>query len=122
MHTNIQSVNGRISFFNAIVKTLTVNETNLKGRNKLKLEGYNSYNRNRINANMGGISTCVKEKHSLNTLKVSEGKHIEYIITRHSQFSPAVNVINIYGSQESRLKAEEISEEWEEIMMEIVKI
>ena len=79
MHTNVQSVNGRTSSLSAIANSLdidviTVNETNLKGNNKLNLEGYKSYNRNRVNGNMGGVSTCVKNEFSMNTLKVSEGK------------------------------------------------
>ena len=94
----------------------------LKGNKKLNLDGYHSYNRNRNHGNMGGVATCVKNVHTMNTLKVSEGKAVEYIITRHSQFSPAVNVINMYGSQESRMSATEVAEEWEEIMKEIVDI
>ena len=58
----------------------------------------------------------------MHTLKVSEGKKSEFIITRHGNFEPAVNVINLYGSQESRLSVEEIKEEWEELLDEIARI
>ena len=127
LHSNIQSVNGRLSSLSSIVKTLdidlvTLNETNLKGKNKLHLEGFRVFCRNRKGGNMGGVSTSIKEKYAPSTLKVSEGASEEYIITRHGQFIPAINVINLYGSQESRKTAEEIKEGWEIILEEILKI
>ena len=54
--------------------------------------------------------------------KTAEGKNEEFIVTRHGQFEPAVNVINLYGSQESRLTVEQIRDHWEVIMEEVVKI
>ena len=106
MHSNVQSINGRLESLQAIVDSLkvdivTVNETNLKGNKKFTLEGFKTFNRNRKEGNMGGIATAIREKHSTDTLKVTEGKTEEYIITRHGQFDPTINVINLYGSQES---------------------
>ena len=51
MHINLQSVNGCLGYLQAIVNTMnvdivTANETNLKGSNKLNLEGYSSFARN----------------------------------------------------------------------------
>ena len=46
----------------------------------------------------------------------------EFIITRHSQFSTAINVINIYGNQECRSSREEIVKNWNDIVEEIRKI
>ena len=88
LHTNIQSVNGQHSSLQAIANTLDVdvvniNETNLKGKNKFHMAGYNCYTRNRNGGNMGGVASCVKDKYSNNTLKVSEGKKVEFIVTRH---------------------------------------
>ena len=71
---------------------------------------------------MGGVSTSVSEKHSIYTLKVSVGVKEEYIITRHGQFDPAINVINLYGAQESRQTKEEIIEGCDTILEEILKI
>ena len=107
LHTNCQAVKNKISSLQAIVNSLnvdlvTVNETHLKGNDKLKLEGYTSFTRNRQNAEKGGIATSIVDKHAVNVLKVTEGKDDEYIITRHGDFEPAVNVINFYGKQESR--------------------
>ena len=125
--TNIQSVKSRITSLQSIVNTLesdivVINETNLKKNDKLKLEGFKCFSRNRQNAAMGGVATCVKDEHSSNTLKVSTGDNEEYIITRHSQFSPAVNVINHYGTQESRQSTDEIHSSWETILNEIPDI
>ena len=66
----------------------------------LKKEFY-CFTKNRQNAHMGGVATCVREADAPETVKVSEGKSEEYLVTRHGQFIPALNVINLYGSQES---------------------
>ena len=127
LHTYIQSINGRKNSLLTIANSLnidlvTINETNLKGKNNLKLEGFNCYTKNRKSGNMGGVATCVKNKHEANTLKVSEGKTCEFIVTRHDQFNPAINVVNIYGSQESRKSSAEIRQEWEEILKVIIDV
>ena len=87
-----------------------INETCLKKNDKLQMEGFKCFSRNRRNGAIGGISTCVSDKHAHHALKVSEGKEDEYIVTRHGQFDPAINVINLYGSQESRDTKEKIIE------------
>ena len=96
------SVNGRLGSLQAIVNTMnvdivTANETNLKGSNKLNLEGYSSFARNQTSNVMGGIATCVKNEYKNSTLKLSSGNTVEYIVTRHGQFNPAVNIIDMYG-------------------------
>ena len=121
MHLNIQSTNGRLSSLEATVNSLdidiaVINEMNLKGNKKLEVNGYTSLNKNRKNSNMGGVATLVKNEHSITTFKVCEGEKIECIVTRHGQFSPAINLVNVYGSQESRLSVDEVREEWEEIL------
>ena len=52
LHTNIQSINGRLSSLSSIASSLnvdliTVNETNLKGTNKFQLDGFKTFVRNR---------------------------------------------------------------------------
>ena len=127
MHTNIQSINGRKNSLLAIANSLnidavTINETNLKGKNKLNLEGFVSFSRNRQSGSMGGVATSMRNKYVVDTLKVAEGKKGEFIVTRHGQFNPAINIINIYGSQESRQSADEVREEWEEVLEVIIGI
>ena len=56
-------------------------------------------------------------------LKNSEGKDTnEYLITRHNQFIFPINVINVYGEQESRTPSSVIKDHWEELVEEIIKI
>ena len=101
----------------------TINETNLKGNRKMKIEGYTSYNRNRLNANMGGVATCVAVREASNVLKVAEGVNDdEYIITRHGQFRTPINIVNIYGETESRSTKNDIKERWDRILAELAKI
>ena len=58
-----------------------------------------------------------------NTMKVTEGKDDdEYIITRFDNTVPAVNIINIYGQQESRTSDIEIENSWLRLMKEVKEI
>ena len=127
LQTNIQASSLRKSSLQAIVNNLEidlviVNETGLRKNNKFNLDGFTSFSKNRQNAPTGGIATCINDKYSVDTMKTSEGPKEEFIITRHGQFEPALNVINLYGSQESRLTVDEIKENWETILEEIIKI
>ena len=126
-HVNIQSSKNKIASLQSIVDTndidlVTVNETNLRKNDKFFLEGYKSFTKNRQNAHMGGIATSIANKYSNDALKISEGDKDEYIVTRHGQFHPAVNVINFYGAQESRKTVDEVKESWDKILKEIIDI
>ena len=58
-----------------------------------------------------------------NTLKVKDGPdNDEYVITRHSQFSIPINVVNVYGETETRAKNSEIEDRWYRIVTELKKI
>ena len=41
------------------------------------------------------------------------------LITWHGQFAPAINVINIYGPQESRTSIEQISDLWDTLLKQM---
>ena len=83
------------------------------------MEGFTSYNRNRLHANMGGVATCIDNKEAYNALKVTEGANDdEYIVTRHSQFITPINILNVYGETESRATNTEIKDRWERILKE----
>ena len=47
---------------------------------------------------------------------------VEFIITRHAQFSSPINVMNIYGMQEGRNTNVEIEDRWNVILENIDKI
>ena len=95
---------------------LTLNDTNLKGNLKVKVPGYFSYNKNR-NKHKGGVSTVVAIH------LVAEGtEDDEYIITRIDKTVPAVNIVNIYGTQESRSSNDEIEKSWYRLMKDVKDI
>ena len=105
------------------VDLLTINETQLRGNKKVVIPGFKSYCRNRVNTDGGGIATCVKDVLVKETLQIFEGNDDnEIIITRHSQFEFVINVINVYGCQESRAGADRINENWDILIDEVRKI
>ena len=127
---NIRGANSKKVSLQAIVDDPTVNpdvinlvETNLRKSSKLEINPYKCFNRNRQNKNMGGVATLVKESDVKDTLKVAEGAgDNEYLVTRHSQFHVPINIIVVYGEQETRSKAEDVERRWEEIIEEVRKI
>ena len=72
---------------------------------------------------MGGISTSVIDEEKQYVVKTSEGSDKdEFMVTRHGNFINPINVVNIYGEKESRVKDIEIENRWKRIYDEIVKI
>ena len=128
LHTNIRGFSSKTESLNAIVQLknpdiLTINETKLKGNKKPEVGGYKSFTRNRKSCDGGGIATLVSNSIALHTLKSHEGEgKNEFIVTRHSNFATALNVINVYGSQESRSNKEEVLEHWIELVRVISNI
>ena len=105
------------------VDIVTINETQAVGNKYVSMPGFKSFGRNRKSTIGGGIVTFVKNSLTNDTLKVFEGEQEdEIVITRHGQFSPAINVINVYGSQECRVVKDKISENWDTVVNEIMKI
>ena len=102
---------------------VSMNETHMTGNKKPELYGYFSYARNRPDKSMSGVATCVSYKELGNTIsmKYSEGNQ-EFIITRHGQFSIPINIINIYGEQESRTGNDEVENRWNIIVSELKAI
>ena len=69
------------------------------------------------------MASCVRNKNTADTLKVSEGENDEeYLITRHSQFNIPINIMNIYGEQEGRTTNDEILSRWENMQNEVARI
>ena len=64
----------------------------------------------------------INDTDSKNALKISEGHNVEYIVTSFGQFQPAINVNNLYGSQESKLTINQIKDEWDVVFKDIVDI
>ena len=65
----------------------------------------------------------VRDREIGSSLKVDEGKEeLEMIVTRHDQFTPPLNVINLYGEQECRTKKEVMMDNWNKVMEVISQI
>ena len=127
-HSNIRGYGSKCVSLTNIVSSIQpsvilLNETHFRNQKKMRIQGFNSFTRNRQNKYMGGISTSVTNKDAKDTLKVAEGANDdEFLITRHSQFVTPINCVNIYGEQEGRSSKEDIENRWNRIINEIVKI
>ena len=102
---------------------LLLSDTALKGKRKVKMKNYFSFAKNRIKAR-GGVATVVANHLRQHTVKVGEGKEDddEYIIVRHDHVIPALNIVNMYGSQESRTSNDNITASWERLQKDIDEI
>lgn len=125
---NIRCFNSKRASLESIVRKvspaiLTINETHLSFKQKPSIKNYVSYDRNRTNEAMGGISTLVRSKDKDYFVRICEGdQNDEFLVTRHTIFLQPLNVINIYGEQESRCKNSEIEDRWGRILSEILKL
>ena len=127
-HCNLRGFDSKSSSLKSILETVrpnvvTLNETHYKNNKKLNIEGYVTYNRNRQNINGGGVATSISQEDSNYALKVKDGPdNDEYIITRHSQFSVPINIVNVYGETENRTKTSDVEDRWYRIVTELKKI
>ena len=127
-HNNIRGVDSKVESLKRICSVIepdvvTLNETLHKSKRKVSIEGYATYGKNRKNTVGGGIATLISKSHSNSVLKVGEGSEPdEYLVTRHSQFSIPINIINVYEKVESRVTNEEIEDSWYRVVTEIKKI
>ena len=129
LHSNIRGFKSKRDSLEKILETVkpdivNLNETNVKGRNKVLHKGFHSFCRNRKETkHMGGISTAVSDDLKPFAVKVKEGEEEdEFLITRLEQVTPPINIVNIYGEIESRCKKEEILERFERIKKETDRI
>ena len=94
-----------------------------QGRRKVIIPGCVSYSHNRIDKASGGILTSVTKSESPFCVQVEEGwEDNEYILTRHSQFQPPINVLNIYGQQECRVSKDIVERHWNEVLYVMSKL
>ena len=128
-NNNLNGFNGKRASIQDLVDIVkptvaTFQETAVAGGNKINLKNYYCFQRNRKGVKqMGGVATFVSNEVKTNTLKVKEGEEKEeYLITRLDHVRPPVNIINVYGGQESRMTKEEILESWSQLRREIKDI
>ena len=128
LQTNIRGFLSKKLSLEAIVESkkadiVLINETHLNGKKKISLPGFTTFCKNRDSIDGGGVATCVRDTLMKDTIKMFDcNEYDEIMITRHSQFQPAINIINMYGMQECRNSKEKIFEGWLVIQQEIAKI
>ena len=127
LHSNCDGYTSKKDSIENIVKkkktdVLLLNETSLKGTRKVKIKDYFSFSKNREKVK-GGVATVVANYLKPCTVKVTEGKDgDEYIISRLEHVVPALNVVNIYGQQESRTGKDEITASWLRLRKDLEEI
>ena len=99
---------------------MLLNETLLTGKMKISLSPYSCWYKNRTEKGGGGVATAVSQQYKDSAVGAGEGQgEDEYLITRMECFSPAPNVINIYGEQRKTNK-EEVERKWSRLLNEAV--
>ena len=127
-HANIRGFKSKSNSLNSILDVVkpnlvTLNEHGLKNNQKLVIDNFKSFTKNRKNQNMGGVSISVSEEEAKYCTKSSEGPEgDEYLITHHNQFNPPINVFAIYGETEARTTKQEAEQKWQNKLEEIIKI
>ena len=100
-----------------------MNETLMRGNMKITLEpSYRTWSKNRTAQAGGGVATAVARAFMDKSGGAGEGRGVdEYIITRVTTFSPALNVINYYGEQRKTSK-QEVEEKWKRLCQDLENI
>ena len=101
---------------------ITLQETNVTGNNTIKIDKryFTSLRNRKTGKQMGGVATAVNNNLRQNTVKVGEGEgEDEYLITRVDHVYPAINIVNVYKGQESRMTTKEILENWLRLMKDV---
>ena len=90
----------------------------------MRIKHYHTCLRNRKNLKkMGGVATTIQNSLKPHTVRVKEGEdEDEFLIIRLSHMNPPLNIVNIYGSIESRTDSQEILEIWGRLKLELDKI
>ena len=92
---------------------VNINETLLRGNNKVSIKGYKCFSKNREDRAGGGICSAVVDSLKEQAVRVAEGgANDEWQAVRLDHISPAITIINVYGEQEGRTSSEEVRSRW----------
>ena len=128
LHSNIRGFNSKKESLKNVIKDIqpdicVLNETGLRGKNKVILPGYFSFTRNRVAKAMGGISTSIKDNWRTSTVHMGEGEgDDEFLIVRLDNFNPPICIVNYYGEQEGSSGKDLVEAKWARLRMELDKI
>ena len=124
LSANTRGLKSKLTSLNEIlfkkkVRIAAFQETNLQGKDKIKLKGFQVHNKNRDKQN-SGVSTAVADDIVEKMVKVGEGEKSddEYIIHRLDT-SPPLVIINYYGGQESKASSDTINTRWARLRKDI---
>ena len=66
---------------------------------------------------MGGVSISTIKAEAEHIVKIKEGDdEDEFILIRHEKYSPAINVLSVYGEQESRSTKDKTLDKWGKLL------
>ena len=96
---------------------LNFNEILFSGSRKPQFPGYRCFTVNCGHGKSGGgVGTCFDSSLAGSVLKIKEGEKNEMLVTRLDNFYTPINIINIYGEQESRTTKEDLESNWAEVL------
>ena len=102
---------------------VNINETQLRGENKVHIKGYNCFSKNRKEMAGGGICSAVVNRMKDHTVRIMEGgDDDEWQAIRLNHVSPAITIVNIYGEQEGRTNKEEVRAKWGRLLKELEEV
>ena len=67
LHSNVRGLKSKLQSLNhvannvAFADCISLNEHGIRGKNKVKIENYYSFSKNRLNKRMGGVSLSIPE-------------------------------------------------------------
>ena len=121
-HVNLRGFKSKKKSLSAILSQLkpsivSLNEHGLVRNQKMKIENYTSFNRNRQDQIMGGVSISVRKDEEVFAVKVFEGENKDEVIwTRFTKFHFPINLIAVYGEQENRESKSNIEARWQRLL------
>ena len=104
MHSNCRGMKSKLQSLNHVVNDLltpdivSLNEHGVRGKNKVNIDNYHSFSKNRDSKRMGGVSLSIPKDKLTSYMKIKEGEGTDkYIIVRNNKFTPPLNIITYYG-------------------------
>ena len=122
LHKNIRGLRSKKESLNNVINVvdpnmILLNEHGITKKNKVNIDGYITFSKNRNNKIMGGVSISTKKTEAQHVVKVKEGENDdEFILVRNEKYQPAINVLSIYGEQENRTSKVIVTEKWGRIL------
>ena len=99
---------------------VNINETQLRGNNKVVIRGYKCFSKNREDRAGGGICSAVVGSLKEQAVRVAEGGvEDEWQAVRLDHINPAITIFNVYGEQEGRTSKEEVMARWSRLLKDL---